>query len=199
MQREAEKRRKNPAYSLLPSAFILCFPVLFLLPQQHHAVITFSLFLLFFNSRQFVLVAVIRTPIRLLHSLTFHLVPWTSSLSAVTTGDRLQIPKTFPTPFFVWTRKLTTITMAAPVMGQVKSSILGFPRMGENRELKKATESYWAGKITADQLLQAAKQVRVNHWTLLKNQGLDIIPSNDFSYYDQVLDHAILFNAIPDR
>lgn len=84
-------------------------------------------------------------------------------------------------------------------MGQVKSSILGFPRMGENRELKKATESYWAGKITADQLVKSAKQVRLNHWSLLKDSGLDVIPSNDFSYYDQVLDHAILFNAIPDR
>ena len=81
----------------------------------------------------------------------------------------------------------------------MKSSILGFPRMGENRELKKATESYWSGKITADQLIQTAKQVRLTHWLLLKDSGLDVIPSNDFSYYDQVLDHAILFNAVPER
>lgn len=89
--------------------------------------------------------------------------------------------------------------MAAPKMGQIKSAILGFPRMGENRELKKAAESYWSGKISAQELIQTGKNLRKAHWTLLKTHGLDVVPSNDFSYYDQVLDHAILFNAIPDR
>ena len=77
----------------------------------------------------------------------------------------------------------------------VQSSILGFPRMGVNRDLKKATEAYWSGKISMDDLLKEGKRLRLEHWKLQKDAGVDIIPSNDFAYYDHVLDHVQLFNV----
>jgi len=79
------------------------------------------------------------------------------------------------------------------------STSLGFPRIGENRELKKATELYWAGKITEKELLETGKSLRLRHWQIQKEQGLDVVPSNDFSFYDQVLDQSFLFNVIPQR
>lgn len=81
----------------------------------------------------------------------------------------------------------------------VKSAVLGFPRIGPNRELKKATEAYWNGKITVDELFKVGKDIRAANWKLQKDAGVDIIPSNDFSFYDQVLDLEVLFNVIPDR
>ncbi|KAH0536088.1 methionine-synthesizing 5- methyltetrahydropteroyltriglutamate--homocysteine methyltransferase [Glutinoglossum americanum] len=81
----------------------------------------------------------------------------------------------------------------------VQSSILGFPRMGANRELKKATEAYWSGKLSQEELLAEGKRLRLEHWKIQKNAGVDIIPSNDFSFYDQVLDHIQLFGATPER
>ena len=70
----------------------------------------------------------------------------------------------------------------------VQSAVLGFPRIGPNRELKKATEGYWNGKITVDELFKVGKDLRTQNWKLQKEAGVDIIPSNDFSFYDQVLD-----------
>ncbi|GME79156.1 unnamed protein product [Ambrosiozyma monospora] len=81
----------------------------------------------------------------------------------------------------------------------VQSAVLGFPRIGAFRELKKNTEAYWQGKIQADQLLAVGKDIRAKNWKLQKEAGVDIIPSNDFSFYDQVLDLSLLFNVIPDR
>lgn len=81
----------------------------------------------------------------------------------------------------------------------VQSSILGFPRIGKLRDLKKATEAYWGGKISRDDLLKEGKRLRLEHWKIQKDAGVDVIPSNDFSYYDQVLDHIQLFGAIPER
>jgi 5-methyltetrahydropteroyltriglutamate--homocysteine methyltransferase len=75
------------------------------------------------------------------------------------------------------------------------SSILGFPRMGKLRDLKKATESYWGGKLSQDELLNEGKRLRLEHWQIQKNAGIDLIPSNDFSFYDQVLDHIQLFGV----
>lgn len=59
--------------------------------------------------------------------------------------------------------------------------------MGVNRDLKKATEAYWGGKISQDDLLKEAKRLRLAHWTIQKDAGVDSIPSNDFALYDQVL------------
>jgi 5-methyltetrahydropteroyltriglutamate--homocysteine methyltransferase len=81
----------------------------------------------------------------------------------------------------------------------VQSAILGFPRMGVNRDLKKATEAYWGGKISQSDLLAEAKRLRLAHWQIQKDAGVDIIPSNDFALYDQVLTHIQDFGAVPER
>lgn len=67
--------------------------------------------------------------------------------------------------------------------------------MGKNRELKKATEAYWSEKISREELLKEGKRLRLEHWQIQKNAGVDIIPSNDFAFYDQVLDHIQLFGV----
>jgi hypothetical protein len=67
--------------------------------------------------------------------------------------------------------------------------------MGVLRDLKKANEAYWADKITQDALLAEAKRLRLAHWKIQKDAGVDIIPSNDFAFYDHVLDHIQLFNV----
>lgn len=76
---------------------------------------------------------------------------------------------------------------------------LGYPRIGSKRELKKASEKYWAGKITVNELIDTAKTVRQHNWQLQKEAGIDLIPSNDFSFYDQVLDASLAVGAIPER
>ena len=81
----------------------------------------------------------------------------------------------------------------------MKSNNLGYPRIGSNRELKKASELYWAGKITADELLEVGKNIRQENWQIQANAGIDLIPSNDFSFYDQVLDLTLTVGAIPSR
>ncbi|KAI0427856.1 cobalamin-independent methionine synthase [Xylaria sp. FL1042] len=81
----------------------------------------------------------------------------------------------------------------------VQSAILGFPRMGVNRDLKKATEAYWAGNLSQADLLAEAKRLRLAHWQIQKNAGVDVIPSNDFALYDQVLTHIQDFGAVPER
>jgi 5-methyltetrahydropteroyltriglutamate--homocysteine methyltransferase len=77
----------------------------------------------------------------------------------------------------------------------VQSSVLGFPRMGANRELKKANEAYWADKLSRDELLKEAKRLRLEHWKIQKDAGVDVIPSNDFAFYDHLLDHIQMFNV----
>lgn len=76
---------------------------------------------------------------------------------------------------------------------------LGFPRIGANRELKKACEAYWKGTISLPELEQAGKTERQKNWLFQKEAGIDLIPSNDFSYYDQVADMALMFGVIPQR
>ena len=81
----------------------------------------------------------------------------------------------------------------------MKTSIIGYPRVGSLRELKFTTEKYFRGEISAEELQNTAKEIRKTQWTLQKNTGLDFIPSNDFSFYDMTLDTAVLFNIIPER
>ncbi|GAB3224229.1 5-methyltetrahydropteroyltriglutamate--homocysteine S-methyltransferase [Algoriphagus aestuariicola] len=76
---------------------------------------------------------------------------------------------------------------------------LGYPRIGSQRQLKRACEDYWAGRSTLQQLLQAGSKLREENWKLQKEAGIDLIPSNDFSFYDQVLDMSLMVNAIPQR
>jgi len=81
----------------------------------------------------------------------------------------------------------------------VASAVLGFPRIGPNREIKKAVESYWAGKSSVEALQAVAKEVRKGRWESIKAKGVDFIPSGEFTLYDHVLDHCSMFNAIPER
>ncbi|KAH7039960.1 cobalamin-independent methionine synthase [Microdochium trichocladiopsis] len=81
----------------------------------------------------------------------------------------------------------------------VQSAVLGFPRMGRLRDLKKATEAYWAGKISQADLLAEAKRLRLEHWKIQKDAGVDVIPSNDFALYDQVLKQSQDFGVVPPR
>jgi 5-methyltetrahydropteroyltriglutamate--homocysteine methyltransferase len=79
------------------------------------------------------------------------------------------------------------------------SSIHGFPRIGRRRELKVATEGYWAGSVSAGELDDTARRLRRENWQLMRDAGIDLIPSNDFSYYDQILDTTVLVGAVPPR
>ncbi len=81
----------------------------------------------------------------------------------------------------------------------VKTANLGFPRIGANRELKKAVEAFWKGKIQQDSLQETAKEIRITNWQTQQAANLDYIPANDFSLYDQILDTICLVGAIPER
>lgn len=76
---------------------------------------------------------------------------------------------------------------------------LGYPRIGSRRELKKASEQYWAGKLPASQLMATGKNIRIQNWLFQKEAGIDLIPVGDFSFYDQVLDTSLMAGAIPER
>ncbi|UCF18384.1 MAG: 5-methyltetrahydropteroyltriglutamate--homocysteine S-methyltransferase [Gemmatimonadota bacterium] len=76
---------------------------------------------------------------------------------------------------------------------------LGYPRIGPERELKHATESYWKGELSESALRATAAQLRQQAWSTQRQAGLDLIPCNDFSYYDHVLDAAVLVGAVPTR
>ncbi len=76
---------------------------------------------------------------------------------------------------------------------------LGYPRIGSHRELKTACEQYWAGKISLKDLLEAGKILRQRNWLLQKAAGIDLVPCNDFSFYDHVLDISLAVGAIPER
>lgn len=81
----------------------------------------------------------------------------------------------------------------------MQTSVIGFPRIGSLRELKFASEKYFKKEITAEELLQTGKTLRKTHWNTQKKAGIDYISSNDFSYYDVMLDTAVLFGIIPRR
>src|SRR5213592_1153355 len=76
---------------------------------------------------------------------------------------------------------------------------LGCPHLGAARELKRATEGYWGGKVSLPDLLKTGAELRARHWRLQQDAGIDLIPSNDFSYYDRVLDTCTLVGAVPRR
>jgi len=80
-----------------------------------------------------------------------------------------------------------------------RSATLGFPRIGAHRELKTAVEACWKGQLDHAGLQRAAADLRTRHWTLQKDAGIDVIPSNDFSFYDQVLDMTAALGAVPAR
>ena len=82
---------------------------------------------------------------------------------------------------------------------QLSTAVLGFPRIGRRRELKVSLEDLWRGKANEEQLLATAKQLRARHWQQQQAAGITSIPSNDFSFYDQVLDALVLVGATPTR
>ena len=79
------------------------------------------------------------------------------------------------------------------------SYVVGFPRIGEQRELKKSLESYWSGKNTFNEVQKVASDLKKRHWSYQKDAGIEYISSNDFSLYDNMLDTSILFSVIPER
>ncbi|EOH1932894.1 5-methyltetrahydropteroyltriglutamate--homocysteine S-methyltransferase [Campylobacter jejuni] len=81
----------------------------------------------------------------------------------------------------------------------MKNSIISYPRIGANRELKFAIEKYFKAQSSKEELLETAKNLRARHWKDIQNAGIDFIPSNDFSLYDNVLDTTVLFNITPKR
>ncbi len=80
-----------------------------------------------------------------------------------------------------------------------KNYIVGFPRIGEQRELKKALESFWSGKTEFSEVENVASALKARHWNYQKEAGIDFIASNDFSLYDNMLDTAVMLGAIPQR
>lgn len=81
----------------------------------------------------------------------------------------------------------------------MKNAVIGFPRVGKLRELKFASEKYFRNEITEEELQAVAKELRKEHWILQKEAGIDYISSNDFSFYDGLLDTANLINVVPKR
>ncbi|MBA6436685.1 5-methyltetrahydropteroyltriglutamate--homocysteine S-methyltransferase [Streptomyces sp. GMR22] len=90
---------------------------------------------------------------------------------------------------------MTTKSAAAAA----RATVYGYPRQGPNRELKKAIEGYWKGRVTADALRATAAELRRANWRRLAGAGIDEVPTGDFSYYDHVLDTTVMVGAIPDR
>ncbi|MGY0019549.1 5-methyltetrahydropteroyltriglutamate--homocysteine S-methyltransferase [Streptomyces sp. YJ-C3] len=90
---------------------------------------------------------------------------------------------------------MTTRTAAAAA----RATVYGYPRQGQNRELKKAIEGYWKGRVTADALRATAAGLRRTNWRELAGAGIGEVPTGDFSYYDHVLDTSVMVGAIPER
>ncbi|WP_426134816.1 5-methyltetrahydropteroyltriglutamate--homocysteine S-methyltransferase [Pseudomonas sp. PWP3-1b2] len=76
---------------------------------------------------------------------------------------------------------------------------LGFPRIGRDRELKKAQEAFWKGELDEAGLRAVGRELRKAHWDLQKNAGIELLPAGDFAWYDQVLTHSLMFGVIPER
>ncbi len=82
---------------------------------------------------------------------------------------------------------------------KIRTHILGYPRIGEQRELKKATELYWKGELPLPALESVGRELRRHNWKKQTAAGIDLVPCNDFSFYDQILDTICLFGNIPSR
>ncbi|OPA88617.1 5-methyltetrahydropteroyltriglutamate--homocysteine S-methyltransferase [Pseudomonas fluorescens] len=76
---------------------------------------------------------------------------------------------------------------------------LGFPRIGRDRELKKAQEAFWRGELDEAGLRAVGRDLRKDHWALQKQAGIELLPVGDFAWYDQVLTHSLMFGVIPER
>src|ERR1700742_4619741 len=76
---------------------------------------------------------------------------------------------------------------------------LGYPRMGALRQLKRSLEAYWKGRELEIDLQRTGSDLRRKHWLEQKQSGIDLVPSNDFSFYDHVLDTSAMVGAVPER
>ena len=85
------------------------------------------------------------------------------------------------------------------VIMNVSTLAYGYPKMGQNRELKKAVESFWKGNLSREELIQKAQSVHFKRIHVQNEQNIDHIISNDFSLYDSMLDHSIMLGIVPDR
>ncbi|WP_099075196.1 5-methyltetrahydropteroyltriglutamate--homocysteine S-methyltransferase [Proteus alimentorum] len=81
----------------------------------------------------------------------------------------------------------------------IRNHTLGFPRIGLDRELKKAQENYWAGKISQEELVAVGKELRARHWQQQADAGVELLPVGDFAWYDQVLGTSLLLGNVPPR
>lgn len=81
----------------------------------------------------------------------------------------------------------------------IRNHTLGFPRIGLDRELKKAQENYWAGKISQEELVTVGKELRARHWQQQADAGVELLPVGDFAWYDQVLGTSLLLGNVPPR
>ncbi|MGW3727476.1 5-methyltetrahydropteroyltriglutamate--homocysteine S-methyltransferase [Streptomyces sp. NPDC000851] len=86
-----------------------------------------------------------------------------------------------------------------PAAAAARATVYGYPRQGQNRELKKAIEGYWKGRVTAHALRSTAAELRAANWRQLADAGIHEVPTGDFSYYDHVLDTTVMVGAIPER
>ena len=84
-------------------------------------------------------------------------------------------------------------------MTEVKSSNVGYPRIGEKREWKKALEQFWSGMLNKETFLQQMEVIRLSSLEKQKQLGVDLIPVGDFTLYDHVLDTAVMFGLVPER
>ncbi len=76
---------------------------------------------------------------------------------------------------------------------------LGFPRIGHDRELKKAQEAFWRGELNEAGLRAVGRELRARHWQVQRDAGIELLPVGDFAWYDQVLTHSLMVGAIPQR
>ncbi|MFF8916193.1 5-methyltetrahydropteroyltriglutamate--homocysteine S-methyltransferase [Streptomyces sp. NPDC015032] len=88
---------------------------------------------------------------------------------------------------------------AKPAAAAARATVYGYPRQGPNRELKKAVEGYWKGRVIADALRETAAGLRRSNWQQLADAGVHEVPTGDFSYYDHVLDTSVMVGAVPRR
>ncbi|WP_329113060.1 5-methyltetrahydropteroyltriglutamate--homocysteine S-methyltransferase [Streptomyces sp. NBC_01353] len=90
---------------------------------------------------------------------------------------------------------MTTESAAAAA----RATVYGYPRQGQNRELKKAVEGYWKGRVSAEALRETARELRETNWRQLADSGIHEVPTGDFSLYDHVLDTSVMVDAVPAR
>ncbi|MFF7630051.1 5-methyltetrahydropteroyltriglutamate--homocysteine S-methyltransferase [Streptomyces cyaneofuscatus] len=88
---------------------------------------------------------------------------------------------------------------AKPAAAAARATVYGYPRQGQNRELKKAIEGYWKGRVDPDTLRETAAELRRGTWQQLAEAGVHEVPTGDFSYYDHVLDTSVMVGAVPER